>query len=97
MFRPYVSWQAEKWPVCGRESVRAILCCVEILRSHLLKNNRSQSGTEDGLYSDSLRAGWSGVRPPFGVGGRDFLISVQTGPCAHPATCAVGTSIIFRW
>ena len=39
-------------------------------------------------YSDFLRAGRSGDRIP--VGAR-FSASVQTGPEAHPASCAMGT------
>jgi len=41
------------------------------------------------VLRNSLRAGRSGGRIPFG--GEIFSAPIQTGPGAHPASCTIGT------
>jgi hypothetical protein len=64
------------WLSCGPISIIIIIIIIIIIM---------WSGT---AYSDPLRAGRSGDRIP--VDAR-FSTPVQTGPGAHPASCAMGT------
>jgi hypothetical protein len=46
-------------------------------------------------YSAGLRAGWSGVRVPVGVGNFSLHHRVQTGSRAHPGSYPMGVRASF--
>ena len=61
--------------------------CIIITKVHRIQCGPGQHR----LYSNSLRAEWSGDRTSVGGGGASFFISVHIGPGAHPASYTMGT------
>ena len=90
----------EEFPGLPSDTIRSCVChetlksvsppnqagmCLPVCLSDLLNSVAYSAESSLSRYSDSLRAGRSGDRIPVG-----FSAPVQTGPGAHPASCAMG-------